>query len=400
MSDFSFAIECDRNISWVFNLDGKAIKLKLDTPFSENIKRMLRALTVLHPDYDKRRGIMRLFSDKRVPYREMEISFDKGRSVLYISAVKNKDTKLDRILYVRIQCGNKTHETEISYLRFAQCIMYELNELIWKTGAVNYQRKYGEDFPLTELIKVKALLMDKSIDNLANEVGVLSYSFYVSAITEPIRKMTLISNNRCYGADSDIKIFYQSLSICNDGKVDITTEDFYGKVLDINRFEIDEEYAKDFISELVDYFKCDYEDLVKPDIGAWALKLCGENGGSYTFKGVMEVGNDGFLNEYSKRLRELLRRGELLIFNGMGEKDIIFLSCEFKGSGRSYYYRTDDYDIDIGYHVRVPVGKNGRTAIVEVVDVEYFSEDELPMPLDEVKEVIEVVHDFEDGDYY
>ena len=48
----------------------------------------------------------------------------------------------------------------------------------------------------------------------------------------------------------------------------------------------------------------------------------------------------------------------------------------------------------IGDYVRVPVGENGRTAIVEVVDIDYFEEDEVPMPLEKVKVVIEKVDEF------
>ena len=51
----------------------------------------------------------------------------------------------------------------------------------------------------------------------------------------------------------------------------------------------------------------------------------------------------------------------------------------------------------VGDYVRVPVGQNGRTAIVEVVNVEYFKEDEVPMPLEQVKSILEVVDEF--GEY-
>lgn len=89
-------------------------------------------------------------------------------------------------------------------------------------------------------------------------------------------------------------------------------------------------------------------------------------------------------------------------FYGMGEilnplvykkarrknSDYIFCSAEFEDGGKSYYYLTDDDTLQIGDLVFVPVGKDGRMAIVEIVDIEYFSEDEVPLPLDKVKRII------------
>ena len=89
-------------------------------------------------------------------------------------------------------------------------------------------------------------------------------------------------------------------------------------------------------------------------------------------------------------------------FYGMGEilnplvykkarrknSDYIFCSAEFEDGGKSYYYLTDDDTLQIGDLVFVPVGKDGRTAIVEIVNIEYFSEDEVPLPLNKVKRII------------
>ncbi|MBQ9802654.1 MAG: tyrosine-type recombinase/integrase, partial [Clostridia bacterium] len=62
-------------------------------------------------------------------------------------------------------------------------------------------------------------------------------------------------------------------------------------------------------------------------------------------------------------------------------------------------YISDDHSLEEGDLVRVPVGDNGRTSVVEIVDIEYFKEDEVPMPLDRVKKIIERVDDWEDDDY-
>jgi hypothetical protein len=61
---------------------------------------------------------------------------------------------------------------------------------------------------------------------------------------------------------------------------------------------------------------------------------------------------------------------------------------EFGEGSSDYYYITDDESIEIDDLVKVPVGKNNRECIATVVDIEYFKEDNLPMPLDKVKKII------------
>lgn len=68
--------------------------------------------------------------------------------------------------------------------------------------------------------------------------------------------------------------------------------------------------------------------------------------------------------------------------------DYIFCSVEFQEDGKSYYYLTEDDTLSIGDLVLVPVGKNGHSAIVQIVNIEYFSEDKVPFPLDKIKRII------------
>ena len=68
--------------------------------------------------------------------------------------------------------------------------------------------------------------------------------------------------------------------------------------------------------------------------------------------------------------------------------DYIFCSVEFDAGSKSYYYLTEDDSLSIGDFVFVPVGKDGHTAIVEIVNIEYFPEDKAPFPLDKVKRII------------
>jgi len=68
--------------------------------------------------------------------------------------------------------------------------------------------------------------------------------------------------------------------------------------------------------------------------------------------------------------------------------DYIFCSVEFDEGGKSYYYLTEDNSLSIGDLVLVPVGKDGHTAIVEIVNVEYFSENKVSFPLYRLKQII------------
>ena len=93
---------------------------------------------------------------------------------------------------------------------------------------------------------------------------------------------------------------------------------------------------------------------------------------------------------------------EFLRFYGLGEifdpsvygktkrrkSEYIFCSVEFDGGYKSYYYLTDDDTIEIGDQVVVPAGKDNHHAIVEVVDIEYFSEEDAPFPIEKTKHII------------
>lgn len=68
--------------------------------------------------------------------------------------------------------------------------------------------------------------------------------------------------------------------------------------------------------------------------------------------------------------------------------DYIFCSVEFSESGKSYYYTTEDDMLEIGDDVLVPVGNDRHTAIVKIVNIEYFPEDKVPFPLDKAKSII------------
>jgi len=58
--------------------------------------------------------------------------------------------------------------------------------------------------------------------------------------------------------------------------------------------------------------------------------------------------------------------------------DYIYCSVVFDEGQKSYYYLTEDDSIEVGDFVLVPVGKDNHEAVVEVVNIEYFSEENIP----------------------
>lgn len=68
--------------------------------------------------------------------------------------------------------------------------------------------------------------------------------------------------------------------------------------------------------------------------------------------------------------------------------EYIYCSVEFDEGCNTYYYIADDDSIEIGDYVIVPAGKDNHHAIVRVVDIEYYSEEYAPFPVEKTKHVI------------
>ncbi len=68
--------------------------------------------------------------------------------------------------------------------------------------------------------------------------------------------------------------------------------------------------------------------------------------------------------------------------------DYIFCSVTFDEGYKSYYYLTDDDSITVGDFVVVPTGKDNHETIVEVVNIEYFSKEKVPLPIEKTKYII------------
>lgn len=93
---------------------------------------------------------------------------------------------------------------------------------------------------------------------------------------------------------------------------------------------------------------------------------------------------------------------DFMCFYGLGEildpsvygkvkrrnSEYIFCSVTFEEGYKSYYYLTEDDSIEIGDFVIVPVGKDNHETVVEVVNIEYFSEEKVPLPIEKTKRII------------
>lgn len=55
---------------------------------------------------------------------------------------------------------------------------------------------------------------------------------------------------------------------------------------------------------------------------------------------------------------------------------------------KSYYYLTDDDSSEVGDFVLVLAGKDNHEAVVEVVNIEYFSEENVLLPIEKIKRII------------
>ena len=82
------------------------------------------------------------------------------------------------------------------------------------------------------------------------------------------------------------------------------------------------------------------------------------------------------------------------------KQDYMYCSVEFEEGYKTYYYISDDDTIEVGDHVVVPAGKDNHHAIVEIVEIEYFPEADVPLPLEKTKHIIRkcTKEDFETAD--
>lgn len=68
--------------------------------------------------------------------------------------------------------------------------------------------------------------------------------------------------------------------------------------------------------------------------------------------------------------------------------DFIYCSIIFENTNKPYYYLTKDETLEIGDNVVVPVGWFNKFEVVKISNIEYFSREEVPFPLEQTKWII------------
>ncbi len=158
---------------------------------------------------------------------------------------------------------------------------------------------------------------------------------------------------------------------------------------------LDDHYSSDFLSRI----KGNSPDAIDDPMETkdYTITIDMLYGGQRVISGSFD--KNGLPEDFPDLAEEIMN---FMCFYGMGEilnpsvygkakrnnSDYIFCSVEFEKGGKSYYYLTDDDTLKIGDTVLVPTGKVNRTAIVEIINIEYFSEDNTPFPLAKVKRII------------
>ena len=93
---------------------------------------------------------------------------------------------------------------------------------------------------------------------------------------------------------------------------------------------------------------------------------------------------------------------DFMLFYGLGEildpsiynlikrrkDEYIYCSVTFEDSYKTYYYLTDDDSIEVGDLVMVPAGIDDHLAMVKVVKIEYFKEEDVPFPMNKIKKIV------------
>lgn len=113
--------------------------------------------------------------------------------------------------------------------------------------------------------------------------------------------------------------------------------------------------------------------------------------GSYDKKGLPED-----FAEFAESVFDFMRFygfGEILDPSVYGKAkrrktDYIYCGVTFDEGYKTYYYIADDDSIEVGDYVVVPAGSDNHNAVVEVVNVEYFAEENVPLPIEKTKRII------------
>ena len=104
-----------------------------------------------------------------------------------------------------------------------------------------------------------------------------------------------------------------------------------------------------------------------------------------------DFGDEEYADEFEDQL--ICDDWNCELFDDKGSDDYIYLSCCFNENleGTTYYYRTKDYDIELGDEIIVPFGIRNIERHAWVVDKEYYFADNVPLAIEKTKEILKKV---------
>lgn len=141
------------------------------------------------------------------------------------------------------------------------------------------------------------------------------------------------------------------------------------------------------MNKIVEPFRDCLSNEWATDCGSWKLTVYNEENEKFVFKGCLFTYCFSGAEELSYYIRKTLDMPLLYAFDGgNGTKKYIYVSVEFEGNSRSYYYTTEDETISVGDKVLVPFGKN--ELVGEVVDIDICSECDVPFPICKTRAII------------
>lgn len=69
------------------------------------------------------------------------------------------------------------------------------------------------------------------------------------------------------------------------------------------------------------------------------------------------------------------------------KSELIFCSVAFSKGGKTYYYLANDDIFKVGDTVYVPVGDEGEKSLGEIIEIEYYTKEKAPFPLEKIKSI-------------
>ena len=151
---------------------------------------------------------------------------------------------------------------------------------------------------------------------------------------------------------------------------------------------LQKEVAGELLEAIVKPFRTPFDiDIMVTDCGSWTLTAYNEDDEKFVFEGFLCPDCFPEAKELSYYIRRTLDMPSLYAFDGgSGTEKYIYASVAFDGSKKSYYYTTNDTTIAVGDKVLAPFGKDEIEG--EVVEIDNYTELDVPFPLKKTKAII------------